>query len=227
MTDSYSSDSDEDCGLFDGLTLPAPWNPAAMAHRCTDRHSEESRGLSRLTLPSPWAPAAAASAPRRSASPPWRSNEGSQQEDDAALLAAAAAATAAAETAEVRDQMRARAVSTGTLTALVSSARSPSTGGVSPPGLGAQQKPGGWLSTLAAQHSPELLRGSGKFGSAPDFGDVQMRIRAHRPSVAGARPRSAPLTFTMLSRRLRSFPGCVIKSARVGANEVLSSSLAA
>ncbi len=187
MTDSYGSDSDEDCELSDGFTLPAPWNPASIAQRRNAGHSEESRGRSGLTLPPPWA-SAAASAPRRSGTPPWSSNEGLQQRDEA-LLAIAAAAMAAAETEASRGHMEARAASTGTLMALVSSQHSPTAGDSSIPGSGLpRNKSGGWLSTLTAQHSPELLRGSGKCGSAPDFGDVQMRIRAHRPSAAGARP---------------------------------------
>ena len=188
MTDCYSSDDDEDCGQTDSLTLPPPWIPAAVAQRHFHRQSEEgSRGFG-LTLPPPWAPAAAA-APRRSASPPWSSGDGLRQDNEALLTAAVAAAAAAGEPATIGDQVPARSASTGTLAALVSPQHSPSTGGVSCSSHGAAHKPGGWLSTFAMQHNPELKRRSGKFGSAPDFGEVQTRIRAHRPSAAaGAYP---------------------------------------
>ena len=204
MAESYSSDSGEDCERLDSITLPAPWEPAAAAQRQAYRQIEEDKGFSPLTLPPLWSPAAAP-VPRRWGMPPWRGDEDLQREADIALLATAAAVTAA----EVAEGGRpgARAASTGALTAL-EPARSPSVDSRSGRSQGApKNKPGGWLSTLASQHGPELLRGSAaKFGSAPDFGDVQTRIRAHRPAAAGAHPRLACGMFRQMLQQLGAGP---------------------
>ena len=180
MADSYASDSDDDSGQSDSLTLPALWQPAACAQRpsLTDGDSR----VGDISLPPPWLPAAAAV--RRSGSPPWGRCHARQRNDEA-LLAAAVAGTAL----EDSGRLGGRAASTGALTALLSTSGALS-GDVSQPSRGAAPPPKGrdWLGAFVARSDSKFLGGYIKTGSSPALGDVHTRIRAHRPIAAGADP---------------------------------------
>ena len=179
--EDYASDSDDGCERWDSLTLPAPWRPAAATR---GEHHREAV----CHLPPRDPREAAGPAWRRPDSPRWGSGRQTRRSDDQALLAAAVAASAVVD----RVSTDARSRSTGDLVALVQPADS-RVDGYLKSSSGKPIKLGSWLQggKLAAGSGTEPRRVLGKYSSAPDFGEGQSRIRAHRPSEI------APGTFSL------------------------------